>query len=151
MTASSMATRTARYERRMRAAGFVKKHVWVPEEQAARLEEIAAEMRERYRPDRVRTLDEALRRLRASRAELERAGVRHVAVFGSFARGDARPDSDIDLLVSLDPEAKIGLFGYGRIADAFDRILGRPVDLAHGGALKKAFRPEIQRDAVDAF
>ena len=39
----------------MRAAGFVKKHVWVPEEQAGRLEEIAAEMREKYRPDRVRT------------------------------------------------------------------------------------------------
>jgi hypothetical protein len=57
MTASSPATRTARYERRMRAAGFVKKHIWVPEEQAGRLEEIAAEMREKYRPDRVRTLD----------------------------------------------------------------------------------------------
>ena len=67
MTASSTATRAARYEERMRAAGFVKKHVWVPEEQASRLEEIAAEMREKYRPDRVRTLDEALSRLRHAR------------------------------------------------------------------------------------
>jgi uncharacterized protein len=151
MPTSSTATRAARYEQRMRTAGFVKKHVWVPEEQAGRLEEIAAEMREKYRPDRVKTLDEALRRLRASRAELERAGVRHVAVFGSFARGDDRPDSDIDVLVSLDPDAKIGLFGHGRIADAFDRILGRPVDLAHDGSLKKVFQPEIERDAVYAF
>jgi uncharacterized protein len=151
MPGSSTATRAARYEQRMRAAGFVKKHVWVPEEQAGRLEEIASEMREKYRPDRVRTLDEALRRLRASRAELERAGVRHVAVFGSFARGDDRPDSDIDLLVSLHSDARIGLFGYGRIADAFDRILGRPVDLAHNGSLKKALQSEIERAAVHAF
>jgi hypothetical protein len=64
MSTSSTATRAARYEQRMRAAGFVKKHVWVPEEQAGRIEEIAAEMREKYRPDRVRTLDEALSRLR---------------------------------------------------------------------------------------
>jgi predicted nucleotidyltransferase len=151
MTGSAMATRAARYEERMRAAGFVKKHVWVPEEQAERLEAIAAEMREQYRPDRVRTLDEALRRLRASRADLEREGVRHVAIFGSFARGDDRPDSDIDILVSLDPDAKVGLFGYGRIANAFDQILGRPADLVHGGSLKRAFELEIQRDAVHAF
>jgi predicted nucleotidyltransferase len=151
MTMSPTATRTARYEQRMRAAGFVKKHVWVPEEQAGRLEAIAAEMREQYRPDRVKTLDQALRRLRASRAELERAGVRHVAIFGSFARGDDRPDSDIDVLVSLDPDAKIGLFGYGRVADAFDRILGRPVDLADDGSLKRTFQSEIERDAVYAF
>jgi predicted nucleotidyltransferase len=151
MTASSTATRAARYEQRMRAAGFVKKHVWVPEEQAGRLEEIAAEMREKYRPDRVRTLDEALHRLRASRAALEREGVRHVAIFGSFARGDDRPDSDIDILVSLDPDAKVGLFGYGRLANAFDQILGRPADLVHGGSLKRAFELEIERDAVHAF
>jgi predicted nucleotidyltransferase len=89
---------------------------------------------------------------RAARYEQRmRPGVRHVAVFGSFARGDDRPDTDIDLLVSLDPDATIGLFGHGRIADAFDRILGRPVELAHGGSLKKAFQPEIQRDAVHAF
>jgi hypothetical protein len=81
MRASSRETRAARYEQRMRAAGFVKKHVWVPEEQAGRLEAIAAEMRGQYRPDRVRTLDEALARLRAGRAELEREGVRHVAIF----------------------------------------------------------------------
>jgi predicted nucleotidyltransferase len=135
----------------MRAAGFVKKHVWVPEEQADRLEEIAAEMREKYRPDRVRTLDEALHRLRASRVELERAGVRHVAVFGSFARQEDRPDSDIDVLVSLDPKAKTGLFGYGRIADVFDRILGRPVDLADGGSLKESFQAGIERDVIYAF
>jgi hypothetical protein len=68
MPASSTVTHAARCEQRMPAAGFLKRHVWVSEEQAGRLEEIAAEMPERYRPDRVKTLDEALHRLRARRA-----------------------------------------------------------------------------------
>jgi hypothetical protein len=66
----------------MRAARFVKKHVWVPEEQAERLEEIAAEMRAKYRPDRVRTLDEALRRLRASQSHGIKCAVRETG-FGA--------------------------------------------------------------------
>ena len=135
----------------MRAAGFVKKHVWVPEEQAGRLEEIAAEMREKYRPDRVKTLDQALRRLRASRAELEREGVRHVAIFGSFARGDDRPDSDIDILVSLDPDIDIGLSALMGLQRVLGAIVGRPVDMVDSAALTERFRREIEDERVDAF
>jgi uncharacterized protein len=151
MATSSTATRAARYERRMRAAGFVKKHVWVPEEQAGRLEEIAAAMREKYRPDRVKTLDEALHRLRASRAELEDAGVRHVAVFGSFARGDDRPDSDIDLLVSLDPELDIGWSAYMELQRFLEAVIGRPVDMVEDAALADRLRTEIEHERVHAF
>jgi uncharacterized protein len=151
MTASSTATRAARYEERMRAAGFVKKHVWVPEEQAGRLEAIAAEMREQYRPDRVRTLAEALRRLRASRAELEREGVRHVVIFGSFARGDDRPDSDIDILVSLDPDVDIKLSALMALQRILEAIVGRPVDMLDSAALTERFRLEIEDERVHAF
>jgi uncharacterized protein len=151
MTGSATATRAARYEERMRAAGFVKKHVWVPEEQAGRLEAIAAEMRERYRPNRVKTLDEALRRLRASRAELERVGVRHVAIFGSFARGDDRPDSDIDIIVSLDPDIDIGLSALMELQRVLEATVGRPVDMVDGAALTERFRREIEDERVHAF
>jgi uncharacterized protein len=151
MPSSSTATRAARYEQRMRAAGFVKKHVWVPEEQAARLEEIAAEMREKYRPDGVRTLDEALRRLRASRAELERAGVRHVAVFGSFARGDDRPDSYIDVLVSLDPGLDIGWSTHMDLQRFLEALISRPVDMVDDAALADRLRTEVEHERVNAF
>jgi predicted nucleotidyltransferase len=151
MTGRSMGQRAARYQQRMRGAGFVKKHIWVPEEQAARLEEIAAEMRRRYRPDRVRSLADALHRLRSSEAELRRRGVRHVAIFGSFARGDDRPDSDIDVLVSLDPTVEVGLFAYAGLGEELERVLGRPVDLANREALKEDYRPAIERDATYAF
>jgi uncharacterized protein len=148
MTSSSTASRAARYEQRMRAAGFVKKHVWVPKEQAGRLEEIAADMREKYRPDRVKTLDEALRRLRANRAELERAGVRHVAVFGSFARGDDRPDSDIDLLVSLDPGLDIAWSAYMELQRLLEAVIGRPVDMVEDAALADRLRTEIEHERI---
>jgi uncharacterized protein len=148
MTSSSTASRAAHYEQRMRAAGFVKKHVWVPKEQAGRLEEIAADMREKYRPDRVKTLDEALRRLRASRAELERAGVRHVAVFGSFARGDDRPDSDIDLLVSLDPGLDIAWSAYMELQRLLEAVIGRPVDMVEDAALADRLRTEIEHERI---
>lgn len=57
-------------------------------------------------------------------------------VFGSFARGEERPDSDIDLLVSFDREnAKVGLFKYCSIILDLEKILNRKVDLVEEGAL----------------
>lgn len=57
-------------------------------------------------------------------------------VFGSFARGEERPDSDIDLLVSFDREnAKVGLFKYCSIILDLEKILNREVDLVEEGAL----------------
>jgi uncharacterized protein len=108
-------------------------------------------MREQYRSDRVRTLDQALRRLRASRSELERAGVRHVAIFGSFARGDDRPDSDIDVLVSLDPEIDVGLSAFMELQRRLEAMIGRPVDLVDSAALKDRVRREIADERVHAF
>lgn len=151
MATSPAATRAARYEQRMRAARFVKKHVWVPEEQAARLEEIAAEMRRKYRPDRVRSLDEALERLRANRAELERQGVRHVAIFGSFARGDDRPDSDVDVVLTLDTEADIGLSAYMGLERFLQAIVGRPVDMVESTGLEDRMRSEVEIESIHAF
>lgn len=57
-------------------------------------------------------------------------------VFGSFARGEERPDSDIDLLVKFDREhAKVGLLKYAAIMMDLEKILNRTVDLVEEGAL----------------
>lgn len=57
-------------------------------------------------------------------------------VFGSFARGEERPDSDIDLLVAFDREnAKVGLLKYASMIIDLERILGKEVDLVEDGAL----------------
>lgn len=55
-------------------------------------------------------------------------------IFGSFSRGEERPDSDIDILVSLTPNAHMGLAFFGMICDLEER-LKRPVDLVVDGDL----------------
>src|SRR5208283_4309565 len=53
-----------------------------------------------------------LERLKGCEAELRARGVAHAALFGSIARGDDRPDSDIDIMVEIAPGARVGLFQY---------------------------------------
>lgn len=77
-------------------------------------------------------------------AELcRRYQVRELSLFGSTARGEARPDSDIDLLVEFLPEATIDLVDYNSLMLELSRVLGRKVDLVS----KKGLKPMI-RDAV---
>ena len=67
--------------------------------------------------------------LRAQEAELHRAGVRHLSLFGSFARGDAGAASDIDLVAEFDPAARMDLFRLTALERRITEILGRRVDL----------------------
>ena len=67
------------------------------------------------------TRDDLLARLRGEAALFREQGVRHVSLFGSQARGDARPDSDIDLLVEYEPEKKASLLDLCRL----ERVLPR--------------------------
>ncbi|MBI4881185.1 MAG: nucleotidyltransferase family protein [Planctomycetes bacterium] len=93
-------------------------------------------------------LEEALRRLRDHREELQRLGVRSLAIFGSVARGEADASSDVDILVEfLEP---VGLFRFLDVKDCLEAILGRRVDLAERAALKPALRERILSEAVDA-
>ena len=55
--------------------------------------------------------------LQKHQAELHRQGVLHAALFGSVARGEARPDSDIDIMIDLDPDARLGVFDYVGLKD----------------------------------
>jgi predicted nucleotidyltransferase/DNA-binding XRE family transcriptional regulator len=74
-------------------------------------------------------------------------GASHVRVFGSIARGDDRPDSDVDLLVDLPPG--LGLLGYGRLLDDLERVLdGARVDLVPATDLKPEIRDRVEREAV---
>ncbi len=73
--------------------------------------------------------------------------VRELAVFGSAARGDMRPDSDVDLLVEFEPEASIGLFELAGMEEELAALLGRRVDLVSKRGLKPRVRPHVLRDA----
>jgi predicted nucleotidyltransferase len=96
--------------------------------------------------------DAVLAVLRAHRSELLRRGVLHVALFGSVARGEEGPASDIDLLVDLDPQAPIDVFGYVGLVSYVQGLFDRQrVDVANRKALKPRLRPVIERDEIRAF
>lgn len=89
--------------------------------------------------------------LRAHEAELRRAGVRRLSLFGSVARGDAETGSDVDLAAELDPEARIGLFALGALERRLTELVGHPVDLLPEPVERSRLRANIDRDRRYAF
>ena len=69
--------------------------------------------------------------------------VRELALFGSAARGEARTDSDIDLLVEFLPETHIGLMDYAGLMLDLSKLLGRKVDLVSKNGLKPLIRASV--------
>jgi predicted nucleotidyltransferase len=73
--------------------------------------------------------------------------VKELAVFGSAARGDLRPESDVDLLVEFRPHHTIGLFEFDALERELAALLGRRVDLVSRSGLKPRVRGPVLRDA----
>jgi predicted nucleotidyltransferase/DNA-binding XRE family transcriptional regulator len=90
------------------------------------------------------------RRVRRRRHDVVAAaaahGVRNLRVFGSVARGQDRPDSDVDLLVDLPPG--LSLFGLGRVQAELEAILGTRVDLVPAQDLKPGVRARVEHELV---
>jgi predicted nucleotidyltransferase len=77
----------------------------------------------------------------------QRYRVRELSLFGSAARGEMRPDSDIDLLVEFLPDAEVGLLEHAGLMLDLQRLLGRKVDLVSKKGLKPRIRPYVLADA----
>jgi uncharacterized protein len=75
-----------------------------------------------------------------------RYGARNVRLFGSTARGDSRPDSDVDLLVDLEPDRS--LFDLGGLLSELSELLGREVDVVTEKGLRSRIREQVLREAV---
>lgn len=73
--------------------------------------------------------------------------VQELSLFGSMARGDNRPDSDIDILVVFQPNAPIGLIEYAGLMEDLSELMGRKVDLVSKKYLKPLIRDEVLQDA----
>lgn len=92
-----------------------------------------------------------LGRLRGRADALRARGVASLAVFGSVARGEARPGSDVDLLAEFDPAVRLSLVGLASLRAELSDLLGAPADLVEGDALRTAVREAAEREAVRAW
>jgi hypothetical protein len=83
-------------------------------------------------------------------AELcHRHGIRRLSLFGSVLKGEDRPDSDVDLLVEFQPEARPSLFDIAQIEIDLSSLLGgRRVDVRTPQDLSRHFRDEVLREAA---
>ena len=88
---------------------------------------------------------------RSHKAEPRVAGIRHLSLFGSLARGDADKSSDVDLSAELDPTARIGLFALTALERRLAPLLDRPVDLIPEPVEKQRLQANIDRDRRLAF
>jgi predicted nucleotidyltransferase len=94
---------------------------------------------------------EALETLRRSERALRGRGVKHAALFGSVARGNHRPDSDIDIMIEIDPDARITVFDYVDLKEYIAGLFSDPVDVVNREGLKSHVRPAAMADAIYAF
>jgi uncharacterized protein len=92
--------------------------------------------------------EEALRRLAEHRDELAAMGAGSLSLFGSVARDEAGPDSDVDILIELG--RPMGLFDLGRIQIRLEEILEQRVDLVMPEGLRPRLRARVLAEAVRA-
>lgn len=81
----------------------------------------------------------------------QRYQVKELSLFGSVARGEMRPDSDIDLLVEFLPHASVDLFDFGHLEEELAALFGRRVDLVSRRGMSPRIAPYILQDARPVY
>jgi predicted nucleotidyltransferase len=97
------------------------------------------------------TLNEAISVLRANKAGLRGRGVRRAAVFGSVARAEAGPGSDVDILIELEADSGLDVFAYVGLKRYIAGLFAGDADVVNRAALEPHSSAPAGRDAVYAF
>jgi predicted nucleotidyltransferase len=95
--------------------------------------------------------DQVINILRTHEPDLKAAGIVRLSLFGSIARNDAGPESDIDLVAAFDESRKLSLLDVIHVENQIADLLGERVDLLVEGTLKPHVRVNVDREAVRAF
>lgn len=82
------------------------------------------------------------------RAYLSSQPVSKAWIFGSYSRGEETPDSDIDLLVTFDSNARISLMKLSGMSLELEELLGREVDIVPDGSLRPYAKSSVNRDKI---
>lgn len=89
--------------------------------------------------------------LRSHEPALRLRGVTRAALFGSRARDDARPDSDIDVMIDIDPAAHATIYDLVGISRLIAGLFPMKVDVVERAGMKSPFRERVEREAVHVF
>jgi uncharacterized protein len=95
--------------------------------------------------------DDVIAILKRAEPALRARGIRHAAVFGSIARGEDRPDSDIDILVEFVPGQEGSIYDYLRLKEYVAGLFDGPVDVIDRDALKPHLRLPLALETIYAF
>lgn len=92
---------------------------------------------------------EVLNDIKKNKPELKkRFNVKRIGIFGSYARGDYRKDSDLDVLIELNKP--LGIFGLMELEDYLGSLIGKKIDLVTKNTLKSAIKEKVLKEAVYA-
>lgn len=94
---------------------------------------------------------DAIAILRRSEPALRERGVLHAALFGSVARGESHSGSDVDIMVEIDPEARMTIYDYVELKEYIANLFEGPVDVVNREGLRSCVAPAATADAVYAF
>ncbi len=97
------------------------------------------------------TCEQAMRVLSAHEREIRAQGVTRLALFGSTARDEARPDSDVDVLVDFDRKRELSLLDIAGLEIYLHDLLGREVETANRERLKPFLKDNILAEAIEVF
>jgi predicted nucleotidyltransferase len=92
----------------------------------------------------LRILHEEAPRLRAR-------GITRLSLFGSMARGEARPESDVDLLIEVERESRFGLSDLLDLQEELRELLGRPINFAFASEMRPWLLEWIEEDRIGIF
>ncbi|RAI32321.1 nucleotidyltransferase family protein [Rhodoplanes serenus] len=89
--------------------------------------------------------------LRRNQDALRARGVLHAALFGSLARGDEHPGSDIDIVIDLAPDLAIDVYQYVGLKNYIEDLFPSPVDVVDRDTIKPLIRNSVIKDSIYAF
>lgn len=95
--------------------------------------------------------NDILKILKTHEPELRQMGVDHIALFGSWARREERPESDIDILIDLNTKKPLDLFAYAALKNHITSYFDRSVDVVDRAALKKRLQGVVEKEAIYVF
>jgi putative addiction module CopG family antidote len=95
--------------------------------------------------------DEVRAQLAALEKPLREKGITSLALFGSVVHGDARPDSDIDVLVDVDPNARFSLVSLVSVQNFLEDRIGRKVDVVTRQGIEPTIRDRVFHEAESVF